>query len=84
MQAAAINSLVFGAATTWLIPLWISLVLVAVSVAVILGIWLLLGLFAPKVAAIARTTTKEGLSQPVFYVLLVLGIFFLVVSVFLP
>jgi ABC-type transport system involved in multi-copper enzyme maturation permease subunit len=84
MQAAAMNSLVFGAVTTWLIPLWISLVLFLVSQAVLLGIWLFLGLLAPKVAAIARTTTKEGLSQPVFYVLLAIGIFAILLFPFIP
>ena len=69
---------------TWLTPLWIVLVAVVVWAAVLLAIWFLLRLLAPKVAAIARTTTKEGLSQPIFYVLLALGIFGILIFPFIP
>jgi len=41
-------------------------------------------LIAPKVAAIARTTTKEALSQPLFYVILAIGIFAIIVFPFIP
>ena len=44
----------------------------------------LLDLLAPKVAAIARTTAKEALSQPLFYVLLAIGIFAILVFPFVP
>jgi ABC-type transport system involved in multi-copper enzyme maturation permease subunit len=52
-----------------------------------------LGLFAigaifrlvtPKLAAIARTTAKEAMSQPLFYVLLAIGVFGLVIFPFIP
>ncbi len=84
MQFAAINALVFGAAVTWLKPLWVVVVLVGVGLAVLLGIWLLLRLLAPKVAAIARITMKEGLSQPLFYVLLAIGVFLIIIFLFIP
>ena len=41
-------------------------------------------LLAPKVAAIARTTAKEALSQPLFYVLLAIGVFGLILFPFVP
>jgi ABC-type transport system involved in multi-copper enzyme maturation permease subunit len=84
MQVAALNSLLFGSAMTWLKPLWIVAVMVAVAVVVLLGVWFLLRLVAPKVAAIAHTTTKEGLSQPLFYVLLAIGVFAILIFPFIP
>ena len=41
-------------------------------------------LLAPKLAAIARTTAKEAMSQPLFYVLLAIGVFALVLFPFIP
>ena len=38
----------------------------------------------PKIAAIAWTTGKEAVSQPLFYILLGCGIFLLTLSLFLP
>jgi ABC-type transport system involved in multi-copper enzyme maturation permease subunit len=44
----------------------------------------LLRLAMPKVSAIARTTAKEGLTQPLFYVLLGLGFCLLLAFPFIP
>ena len=44
----------------------------------------LLQLALPKIAAIARTTGKEALLQPLFYILLFGGIFLLFLSFYLP
>jgi ABC-type transport system involved in multi-copper enzyme maturation permease subunit len=55
--------------------------------AALLVLWALsrlLRLAAPKVSAIARTTTKEGLTQPLFYLLAGLGILLLLVFPFIP
>ena len=41
-------------------------------------------LLVPKMAAIARTTAKEAVSQPLFYVLLVIGMFALLLFPFIP
>jgi hypothetical protein len=37
---------------------------------------------APKLAAIAQTTAKDGMSQPLFYVILAIGVFALIVFPF--
>ena len=84
MQLAAMSSLVFGTVKTWLTPLWVVLVAAAVWVVVLAGIWFLLRLLTPKVAAIAHTTAKEGLAQPIFYVLMALGIFGILLFPFIP
>ena len=58
-----------GVSMVWLHPLWMVGVGVAGVVAVLAGLYFLLQRILPKVAAIAWTTSKEGLSQPLFYVL---------------
>ena len=83
MDWSLCNSLPLAVANTWLEPLWI----------VGLGMWRPLGCWracrgAPlggaKVAAIAWTTGKEAVSQPLFSMLLVLGACLLVLFLFLP
>ena len=75
---------IFEALATWLKPLW----LIAVgAIAVLVGLYLaylLLRLAAPKVAAIARITAKEGMAQPIFFVILALGTFAIIVFPFIP
>ena len=79
------NLPVFGAMATWLTPLWIVVVGVVIALGVLVGAYFLLQLAVPKVAAIAGTTAKEALSQPLFYLLLAIGAFLLVVLFpFLP
>ncbi|OHB84352.1 MAG: hypothetical protein A2V98_10065 [Planctomycetes bacterium RBG_16_64_12] len=68
----------------WLKPLWVVAVGVAAAAAVLFGVILVLQVLAPKVTAIARTTTKEALSQPLFYVLLAIGIFAILLFPFIP
>jgi len=78
------NILLWGAMTTWLKPLWLVAVGVLIAVVGFMVLTMLLRLAAPKVAAIARTTTKEALSQPLFYVILAIGIFALIIFPFVP
>jgi ABC-type transport system involved in multi-copper enzyme maturation permease subunit len=70
--------------TTWLKPLW----LVLAGALVVLGLLAmasqLLRLAFPKIHAVARTTTKEALSQPLFWVLLSLGAGLIVLFPFVP
>jgi len=40
--------------------------------------------WTPRVAAIAHTTAKEAVSQPLFYVLLAIGVFGIVIFPFIP
>jgi len=73
-----------GALMTWLNPLWMVAVGVAGAVALLFGLFYLVQLPAPKIAAVAWATAKEALSQPLFYVLLAIGGFFLLLFPFIP
>jgi len=84
MQPAAVNLVLFGATITWIKPLWIVGVGAAAAVAGLVVLSLFLQLVASKVVAIARTTAKEALSQPLFYVLLVIGVFAIILFPFIP
>jgi ABC-type transport system involved in multi-copper enzyme maturation permease subunit len=84
MQMAAGNLILLGVAVTWLKPLWLVGALLVAAIAVVVGLFFLLQVVVPKVAAIARTTAKEALSQPLFYVLLLIGIFALLIFPFIP
>jgi len=70
--------------TTWLTPIWLVGVGAAVCTAGLFGIYTLLRLAAPKLAAIAYTTAKEALAQPLFWVLLFIGIAALLAFPFVP
>lgn len=75
---------IFEALATWLKPLWMIAVGAAAVAAVFYVLCVLLRLAMPKVAAVARTTAKEGIAQPVFFVLLLLGAFGIIVFPFIP
>ncbi len=69
---------------TWIKPLWtVGLGGIAVTAAAYV-LFLALRTIFPKIAAIAWTTTKEAVSQPLFYLILAGGIFVLILSLFLP
>lgn len=78
------NPALFAFGPSWLEPLW----MVGVgALALVVGLFIILQflrLTFPKVAAIARTTAKEAMSQPLFYVLLAVGGFALVIFPFIP
>ncbi len=84
MELPLSSLFLFGAAMTWLNPLWMVAVGVGVAMGALAGLFWLLQLVLPKVAAIAWTTAKEALWQPLFYALLVLGFFSLILFLFLP
>jgi ABC-type transport system involved in multi-copper enzyme maturation permease subunit len=78
------NTLVLAAWYTWMIPLWkVGAGAIAVA-AVLYGVYFLLVLTVPKVAAIAQTTAKEAWYQPLFWVELMLGAALLLLFPFLP
>lgn len=83
MQPVGNIPAVFGAMSTWLNPLWTVGVGAVAAVATIYLVAFFARLLAPKVAAIAQTTAKEGMSQPLFYVILAIGIFALTIFPFL-
>jgi ABC-type transport system involved in multi-copper enzyme maturation permease subunit len=84
MQPAVEILVPFGVSFIWVKPLWIVAVGALAAVAGLFGLWLLLDLLVPKVAAVARTTAKEAVSQPLFYVLLAIGIFLVILFPFIP
>lgn len=84
MIQTAGNLALLGVGTVWSKPLWMVGVGALGALAVVYAILLALRFAAPKVAAIARTTAKEAMSQPLFYVLLAVGIFAIVIFPFIP
>jgi ABC-type transport system involved in multi-copper enzyme maturation permease subunit len=84
MPIPTTNLLLFGFVSTWLKPLWLVIVGVALAAAALAVIGMLLRWVVPKVAAIGWTTAKEALSQPLFYVLLAVGVFGLILFPFVP
>lgn len=84
MSVGVQNLLLFGVVSTWLKPLWLVAAGLAAGVAAMMLIGALLRWMAPKVAAIGWTTSKEALSQPLFYVLLAIGVFGLIIFPFVP
>ena len=84
MQLAAGNLVLLAAASTWLKPLWVVVVGAAAAVVVLIAVSLVLQLLASKVAAIARITARQALSQPLFYVLLLIGVAGIIIFPFIP
>jgi ABC-type transport system involved in multi-copper enzyme maturation permease subunit len=84
MNVSASQFVLFGVPSTWLTPLWMLGVGLLAGVAILMALATLLRWVAPKVAAIAWTTSKEAMSQPLFYVLLAIGVFGLVLFPFVP
>src|SRR3989304_632198 len=84
MQLQLNNLVLFGVPTTWLKPLWL------VGIGVIIAIFFLILIVSalrwafPKVSAIAGTTAKESMSQPLFYVILAIGIVGLIMFPYIP
>jgi ABC-type transport system involved in multi-copper enzyme maturation permease subunit len=74
----------FVNAPTWVKPFWKVGWGGIAAFAALAVLFALLKLAFPKVAAIAWTTGKEAVSQPMFYILLGSGIFLLTLSLFLP
>ncbi len=83
MELTAGNLGLVAASTAWLTPLWVVAAGVGLSVLVLVVVGAGIRMAAPKVAAIAQTTAKEGLYQPLFYVILGLGIFLLLLFPFI-
>ena len=78
------SPVLFAASLNWVKPLWLVAAGAAAVTAILIGIYFLLMLVAPKVAAIARTTAREAWAQPLFWVELAIGAVFLLISPFIP
>jgi ABC-type transport system involved in multi-copper enzyme maturation permease subunit len=78
------SAVLFGVPSVWLAPLgWVAAGVIA-ELVVLFAVLFLLRLLLPKMTAIAWATGKEAMSQPLFYVVLGVGIFFLILSPFIP
>jgi len=76
--------ILFGMSSTWLKPLWLVGVGVIIALTFFALVVAMLNWIAPKLTAIARTTAKEAASQPLFYVILTIGVFGLIFFPFVP
>jgi hypothetical protein len=74
----------FGEVPVWVKPLWPIACGGLVALLGLAALFALLRLALPKIAAIAWTTGKEALLQPLFYLLLFTGLFLLVLSLYMP
>lgn len=83
-QLAMDQIVLFGALKTWGTPLWILPVLVAISLLALYVFYLALRAAMPKIAAIAYATTKQGVSQTLFWVLIAFGFVCLFIFAILP
>ena len=83
MELMVQQALLWAAWPAWIRPLWV----VALGMAAVLAAGALLAgllrLAAPRMAAVVEVTAKEGLLQPLFWVLLAIGAFFLILSPFI-
>jgi hypothetical protein len=85
MADVSMSSLVlFGALPIWVPPLWIVAAGAAVAVVGFFLLGAIMRVILPKITAIAWTTGKEAMSQPLFYVLLAVGVFGLIIFPFVP
>ncbi len=76
--------ILFAMSPTWIKPLWLVAAGLLAAGAAVFILNALMRLLVPKVAAIAWTTAKEATSQPLFYVLLTIGVFGLILFPFVP
>jgi ABC-type transport system involved in multi-copper enzyme maturation permease subunit len=74
----------FAITNAWIPPLWRVGLCAVVAVAGLYAISALLQLLAPRMIAIARATAKEAVSQPLFFLILIVGMFLLILSTILP
>lgn len=84
MSLSGFEMALFGAVSIWVRPLWVVGAGMVAALAAVLVFLYVLGLFAPKVMAIARTTAKEAMYQPIFYLILLIGVVALLIFLFLP
>lgn len=80
----ASDSVLLAMSSVWVEPLWRLGAAAGIAIVVLLTICELAKQLMPKVAAIARTTAKEAMSQPLFYLLMAIGVFGIVLFPFVP
>jgi ABC-type transport system involved in multi-copper enzyme maturation permease subunit len=84
MESLSLSSFPFAITSAWLNPLlWVGLAAVA-AVAILVAFGLLMQWLFPLIHAIARTTAKESIAEPLFAVILIVGIVGLLIFPFIP
>jgi ABC-type transport system involved in multi-copper enzyme maturation permease subunit len=68
----------------WIRPAWVAVAAGLVALAALAALGGLLRAVTPKMAAVAWTTAKEALAQPLFYVLLFIGAVYMALACFMP
>jgi ABC-type transport system involved in multi-copper enzyme maturation permease subunit len=74
----------FSITNAWLVPLWRVAAVAAVAVIGLYALSYLFQLVAPRLVAISRATAKEAIAQPLFFIVLLVGVFALVMLTILP
>jgi hypothetical protein len=74
----------FAVANVWIPPLWRVALGATIAIACLYALSYLIQLAAPRMIAIARVTAKEAIAQPLFFIVLLLGIFLLIISTIVP
>jgi ABC-type transport system involved in multi-copper enzyme maturation permease subunit len=74
----------FAVTNAWLYPLWGIIPGLILAIALLYVIPFLLQFVAPRLMAITRATAKEAIGQPLFFIILVIGVFLLVLLSILP
>lgn len=81
---ASVEKFLNGFLPAWVSPIvWVILGVAAILL-VMYGLYAVMRLAVPKVAAIMATTAKEGAAQPLFAVVLAVGSFLVLLSLFVP
>ena len=83
-MATLIDQMPLLAIEAWIEPLWVVAVAAIIALAMLLGTYFSLAFVFPKIAAVARTTAKEAVLQPIFWVLVIFGIVAIYVFGYLP
>ena len=84
MHSSVFAPLPLAMTSAWMTPLWQVGAGMVAGIVALAVLFQALRLVAPKVAAIAWTTAKDAVSQPLFYVVLAIGGFLLLLFPFLP
>ena len=83
-MATLIDQMPLLAIEAWIEPLWVVAVAKIIALAMLLGTYFSLTFVLPKIAAVARTTAKEAVLQPIFWVLVVFGVVAIYLFKYLP
>jgi ABC-type transport system involved in multi-copper enzyme maturation permease subunit len=84
MNPNIIHLPLFAITNAWIYPLWRVGFGIGMAIVGLVAISFLFQLFAPRMIAISRATAKEAIAQPLFFIILALGVFLLMLFSILP